>query len=116
MDITRWIPNHQDLVPTVVGGLGSVLCKLKQSFQGERVILPNSHFGIEDDTGFLPSAPLERLPNTFDFWENALTEAQSVLALGKDTSDEAIAKRPGGELWRRRIREVGFYAPSAFQS
>ena len=106
MDITRWIPNHQDLVPSVVGSLGSVLCKLRQSFSGNRVPIPNSHFGIEDETGFQPSVPLERLPSTFDFWENALTEAQSVLTLGTDTSDVAIAKYSRGDLWRRRIREV----------
>ena len=106
MDIARWIPNHQNFFPSILGTLGSALCKLKTSLQTERLIPQNSTFGIEEETGFQLSVPLERLPNTFDFWENALTEAQSTLSLGTEYSNAAVAKLSEGNIWRRKIREV----------
>ncbi|KAG6854711.1 hypothetical protein C0991_002424 [Blastosporella zonata] len=60
---------------------------------------------IHPDSGFFPSRQLERLPNPFDIWENALAEANSKLALGDDDREEAVAKRPLGEDWRSAVRE-----------
>ncbi|KAI0345301.1 Indoleamine 2,3-dioxygenase [Trametopsis cervina] len=61
-------------------------------------------FDVDHNTGFFPPEPLPRLPRAFSMWEDALAEAQHVLSLGEDESDEAKAKRPAGEQWRAKIR------------
>ncbi|KAG6917932.1 hypothetical protein DXG01_000369 [Tephrocybe rancida] len=69
-----------------------------------RALLENrfsqTDFDIHSDSGFFPSRQLDRLPDVFDIWEDALAHANSKLALGEDDSEEAIAKRRQGEDWR----------------
>ena len=66
----------------------------------------NSEFQISRETGFLPPAPLERLPPAFELWERALADANDTLSLGEDDSEEAISRREASEQWRQRLREV----------
>lgn len=63
-------------------------------------------FDVDHDTGFFPPEPLPTLPEVFSRWEDALIEAQEILSLGEDESDEAKAKRADGERWRANIRSV----------
>lgn len=79
---------------------------LKWRSKGVQHPRPISDFDISNDTGFLPSEPLQRLPPAFEFWERALAEASSSLTLGNDESEDGIAKREDGQRWRNRIREV----------
>ncbi|KZT27344.1 Indoleamine 2,3-dioxygenase [Neolentinus lepideus HHB14362 ss-1] len=62
-------------------------------------------FDVNSITGFLPAQPLRRLPKEYDIWETALVEAQTVLSLGTDSSNVALAKRQDGLHWRGAIRE-----------
>lgn len=64
-------------------------------------------YDVDPATGCFPPEPLPQLPAPFTLWEVALVEAQQVLSLGEDEGDEALEKRPGGELWRSQVRSVG---------
>jgi indoleamine 2,3-dioxygenase len=72
-------------------------------------------FDIDVNTGFFPRQPLTRLPSAYAAWEVALSEAAEQLSLGEDDSDEAIAKRASGELWRSRVRSVSEFSRSVFR-
>lgn len=61
---------------------------------------------LQTNTGFLPSAPLPKLQEPYDVWEDALSQAPSVLKLGEDLLGDRSKERIEGELWRRRIRSV----------
>lgn len=63
-------------------------------------------FDIDTETGFFPKHPLPLLPEAFEAWERALTEANGNLSLGEDDSEEAVSKRQFGEEWRHKIRTV----------
>ncbi|TFK54655.1 Indoleamine 2,3-dioxygenase [Heliocybe sulcata] len=74
-------------------------------FPGATAVESQETFDVSDITGFLPEQPLRRLPQAYDIWEAALVEAQSVLRLGADNSNVALAKRQEGVHWRGAIRE-----------
>ena len=63
-------------------------------------------FDVDIETGFFPRQPLPRLQKPFDIWETALAEAPEILSLGEDSSDGAVEKRRGGEMWRQRVKLV----------
>jgi indoleamine 2,3-dioxygenase len=66
----------------------------------------NEEFQISRETGFLPPAPLQRLPPAYELWERALADANDTLSLGEDDSEEAVSRREASEQWRQRLREV----------
>lgn len=106
MDITRFIPNPSDLLHFAMSTVGSALSRLSSPTGGIPRALPNAHFDIDIENGFLPSEAIGRLPTTFDFWERALSEAGEVLSLGEDDTDDGLSRRDAGERWRQRLREV----------
>lgn len=64
------------------------------------------NYQIDYATGFFPQEPLSRLSGQFKLWEDALDDAEGKLSLGEDTRACAKAKRPYGEAWRERVRNV----------
>lgn len=77
-------------------------------------VLSFSEFDISATNAFIPNAiPLSRLPSAYGPWEHALDQVNcgldSVLALGEDTSPEALAKRESSERWRQSIRDVNIF-------
>ncbi|EMD38214.1 hypothetical protein CERSUDRAFT_104821 [Gelatoporia subvermispora B] len=63
-------------------------------------------FDVHPQSGFFPPQPLQKLPEAFGIWEQLLADAHSCLTLSNDYSEEAVAKRPKGELWRNRVRDM----------
>lgn len=68
--------------------------------------IPQAHFGIDPNTGFLLREPLKRLPSGFEFWERLLSDAHGPITLAEDNSSMAVACRRDGESWRQRVRAV----------
>jgi hypothetical protein len=64
------------------------------------------NYQVDYATGFFPQEPPPRLSGQFKLWEDALDDAEGKLSLGDDTRASAKAKRPYGEAWRERIRNV----------
>ncbi|KAG8907991.1 hypothetical protein FRB99_001157 [Tulasnella sp. 403] len=64
---------------------------------------------LDPETGAFPRSPLPHLPAPFHVYEDILAIVNcplSPLSLGEDKSDEAIARRPAGEKWRRQVRAL----------
>jgi len=61
---------------------------------------------LQTNTGFFPPRPLPKLPEPFDAWEDALSQAQDVLKLGEDLPEDHVTERAIGERWRCQIRSV----------
>ncbi|KDQ61104.1 hypothetical protein JAAARDRAFT_32103 [Jaapia argillacea MUCL 33604] len=89
----------------------SLLCETLNGYTREtpyrRCKPPN--FDIDATTGFLPSQPLPKLPETFDCWETALSEAPFQVRLGADEDEEALDYRSSSAAWRANIRKVSEY-------
>ncbi|KAI0306719.1 Indoleamine 2,3-dioxygenase [Multifurca ochricompacta] len=63
-------------------------------------------YNVDYATGFFPQQPLPRLSGEFELWENVLDDAEGNISLGEDTRESAKAKRPYGEIWRQRVRNL----------
>lgn len=63
-------------------------------------------FDVDPHTGFFPPQPLPKLPRGYSIWEEALAEAPEVLCLAENESEDALAKRPGGDKWRKMVQSV----------
>lgn len=109
MNYYHILPSAPQLMRLGTSAMNQVLATLKSI--GVEAPKANAEFDIDNEMGFLPSRPLHRLPEAFDFWERALSDAASMLSLGEDESPEAISKRAGSEQWRARIREVSNVDP-----
>ena len=74
------------------------------------------NYQVDYATGFFPQEPLSRLGGQFQLWEDALDDAEGKLSLGDDTRASAKAKRPYGEAWRERVRNVRMvtHTPNGF--
>lgn len=101
-----------DLLPSPVH-LVTDLISLLHSFQASRRVTPEARpnpagfdVNIQTNTGFLPPSPLPNLQSPYDIWEDALSEAQSVLKLGENLPETHTEERAAGEHWRARIRSV----------
>ncbi|KZT17215.1 Indoleamine 2,3-dioxygenase [Neolentinus lepideus HHB14362 ss-1] len=83
-----------------------VAVHLKRSVQGENWRQPwlPQEYGIDEISGFLPPAPLPKLPAEFRKWEDALIEAQKELSLGIDESPHGQSRRTSGARWRDCIK------------
>lgn len=104
--------NPIDLLPSPFYLFESVLSVLN-SVQLSRKEAPHPQptpadfdVNIQTNTGFLPSKPIPRLPESHSSWEDALTRAQQVLVLGVNITEEDTQTRADGELWRAQIRAV----------
>ena len=109
MALYHILPSAPELLRLGTSAMSQVFSTLKAF--GAEAPRSNAEFDIDSEMGYLPSIPLQRLPEAFDFWERALSDAPSVLSLGEDESPEAIAKRESSEQWRARIREVSVVDP-----
>jgi hypothetical protein len=72
------------------------------------------NYQVDYATGFFPQEPPPRLSGQFKLWEDALDDAEGKLSLGEDTRACAKAKRPYGETWRERVRNVRMVTDSPF--
>ncbi|TFK51425.1 Indoleamine 2,3-dioxygenase [Heliocybe sulcata] len=61
-------------------------------------------YDIDESNGFLPAAPLPKLPTEFERWEAALAGAQNDLSLGIDQSSEGQSRRSTGGRWRDHVK------------
>ena len=106
MEFVQYIPAPHHLLRLTVSSLGDVFSSLKPSYAERLRLRSNFEFDIESLTGFVPMSFPSRLPRSYDFWEQALSEAKHSLALGDDDSTTGLSRRQSGESWRQRIRSV----------
>jgi len=74
------------------------------------------NYDVDYVNGFFPSEPPPRLSGQFELWEDALDDAEENLSLGEDTRASAKAKRPYGEIWRERVRNVSMVAANPYRT
>jgi len=72
------------------------------------------NYDVDYTNGFFPPEPLPRLSGQFELWEDALDDAEGNLSLGEDTRANAKAKRPYGENWRERVRNVSMVTANPY--
>jgi len=72
------------------------------------------NYDVDYTNGFFPPEPLPRLGGQLELWEDALDDAEGNLSLGEDTRANAKAKRPYGENWRERVRNVSMVTANPY--
>lgn len=105
MSIINHLPSPSEIFRLTLSLLNSTLIASNRRVpDGGRHSL--TKFDVDPESGFFPPHQLPRLPEEFDIWEIALTEAQDTLSLGEDGSEMAMERRAAGEVWRANIRSV----------
>ena len=88
-------PSPHGFVRSTSSSVYNVYSALVKSLGGEKYRpRPNAEFQISRETGFLPPAPLERLPPAFELWERALADANETLSLEYDSEDSILNTVP----------------------
>ncbi|KAG9126019.1 hypothetical protein FRC07_005197 [Ceratobasidium sp. 392] len=103
----------------LLGMLGLAPKASSTSSEGPKLLVPElspnmsalacAEFGLNPVTGFLPpQVPLQRLPSTFDLWEDALQRAMAVLKRPGDCEDPPATKdeKAQSQKWRESVQQM----------
>ncbi|KAJ7172059.1 Indoleamine 2,3-dioxygenase [Mycena filopes] len=101
MNVIDLLPSPHQYFSLAVCLLQSTVAEYRKPVERQR---PSPiDYDVDVHTGFFPRQPLPRLTGPYAVWELALEEAGEKLSLGEDDSEDAIAKRGTGELWRSQV-------------
>ncbi|OCH92108.1 Indoleamine 2,3-dioxygenase [Obba rivulosa] len=101
------------LARVLPGVSSSVADDLFEPSSHERGSFTPEEFDVHPQTGFFPAQPLRKLVEPYGVWEQTLRDARGVVTLWNDRSEEAVSKKPEGDRWRSRVREMPVLSTAA---
>lgn len=66
----------------------------------------SADYDVDVESGFFPRKPLPRLPQPFEIWEKAFSDAPEVLYLGDDNDNAGKKEWTASDTWRRSVNLV----------